>query len=123
MDEYLKQFLIGSSIPVVIPFYISVMNINPNIKNYSYSNYTLIAPIYFGIMTMLSLFLAKKYNLDNRNRFLLIGIISATLVCTFSTLTKSYNFTTKEWIIYYISIFIRHILTYNITIYYLNKFI
>lgn len=121
MNEYLRQFIIGSSLPTVVAFYISVMNIKSGVKNYSYETYTVVAPLFIGIMSMLSVLLDKKYNLGDKKRYLYTSLISATIVCIFATLTKSYNFTIQEWIFYYVTIFIRHIITYNLIIYFLNQ--
>ena len=120
MNEYLKSFVIGSSLPVFFLFFLKVASLDNNIKNYSYKTYTFIAPLYFGIMNMISRYLQNKYNLTLRERFLLIGIISPIIVMIFAKLMNSYNITEKEWIRYYIRLFLKHFLTYNLIIYFLE---
>jgi hypothetical protein len=115
---YLKSFVIGSSWFVFILFFLSVMKIKN--KNYSYELYTIIAPFYLGLMNMLSLYLANKYKLSLRQRFLLIGIISPLIVIIFAKLSNSYNYTSKKWYEYYVYIIVKHMLIFNIIIYYLT---
>ncbi len=108
--ELLKRFIIGSSFPVFVSFFLKVQTIPDSIKNYTYQQYTIIAPIYLGFMNVLAGFFNKKY------RYLLIGIISPTGVCLYSYMNKTYNFNNKEWINYFIRIYIKHFITFNIII-------
>lgn len=121
MAEYLKSFIIGSSLPVYLHFYLKVMSIDNNIKNFSYENYTIVAPLYLGLMNTLSLFIGNQLGWNVRKRLFYTSIISAIIVCIFARLTNSYNIEGKEWLIYYIQIMIRHLLTYNIIIYLLEQ--
>ena len=120
--KYLKDFIIGSSIPVVALFYYYVYN-HPQ-KTYNYYPYTFIAPLSFGIWNVVSAIMGKHFNLTNRSRFFIISIISVT--CTIFTVTykKSYNFTTQEeWNKYYLEAFIGYMFAWNIVIYTLDKYI
>ena len=107
----LKEFIFGSSFLVLFPFYLTVQNIPNTIKNYKYEDYTIIAPIYLGIMNILSKYLGKN----------IIGILSPTIVFLFSFTTNKYNFTKKQWIKYYFRILIRHYITFNVIIKYLES--
>lgn len=118
---YLKSFIIGSSLIIVLPFYLSVQNIK--LKNYSYQNYILIAPFYFAVMNVLSLFLSINYNWSLKQRLLYISLMSPLIVITFAGLTNSYNFTAKQWSLYALRIILMHFLTYNVIIYLLEKYI
>ena len=60
--KYLKQFIIGSSYPVFFSFYYSVKNSQPK-KTYKYYDYTLAAPVWFGVWNIISLILAERLNL------------------------------------------------------------
>ena len=62
--KYLKEFIIGSSIMVVLPFYYIVYN-SKSKKTYSYYLYTLAAPLWFGIWNIISLIIAEKFNLSS----------------------------------------------------------
>jgi len=118
--EYLKDFIIGSSILVVLPFYYMVYNYQPK-KTYSYYNYTFIAPLWFGIWNLISLLMAKYFGLSNRLRYFIISIIS--LLFIFIIARFYYNKTKEEWRFYYLQQFIKYMIIWNIVIYNLNKYI
>jgi len=118
--KYLKQFIIGSSYLVVAPFFYSVEKQQPN-KNYSYFNYTMVAPLWFGVWNVISLIIAQKCNLTIEQRFFLISIISSVCIMIFATFTESYNFNSDEWMEYYIYIFIKYMIVWNLIIYNIEK--
>ena len=120
--KYLKQFIIGSSFLVFSPFYYAVQNNQPK-KTYDYYTYTLIAPIWFGVWNIISLILAQQFNLSMRERFLLISIISSLSIMGIATYLQSYNFTKEEWKKYYMYIFIKYVLVWNIVIYNIEKYL
>src|SRR4029078_1265178 len=117
--KILTSFIIGTSIIVLFLFYIGVIY-NKN-KTYSFELYVFLAPLYFGLMNAISKYIANKYNINERKRLLITSIISAILISTLATLKPAYNYNQKEWIRYYIYIFIKHLFIYNIIIYYLEK--
>ena len=47
-------------------------------------------------MNMLSLFISEKFKLSKRERFIIISIISATIVLFVVLYFKMYNYTTNE---------------------------
>ena len=118
--KYLKEFIIGSSFPVVVLFYYMVQKHQPN-KNYSYYHYTLLAPLWFGIWNILSLLIAEKYKLSNRWRYFIISILS--LFTIYIIAQNFYNKTKEEWNYYYTQQFIKYMITWNLIIYYINKYI
>jgi hypothetical protein len=121
--RYLRSFVIGSSFPVFVIFFLVVMNISTNTKNYTYENYTLIAPIYLGVMNMLALYLANEFELSLRMRYIIIGIISPLVVIMFAYITHSYNFNGEEWRKYAATLVVQHFLIFNIIVYGLEKLI
>ena len=120
--KYLKEFVIGSSIAVVAPFYYMVYNHQPN-KQYSYYDYSLIAPVWFGLWNIVSLVIAKHYGLSKRMRFFVISVLSYISIISISTYFKTYNQTREEWNFYYLQQFIKYMLVWNIVIYNLDKYI
>ena len=118
--KYLREFIVGSSFPVVVLFYYMVYNHQPA-KKYSYYHYTLLAPLWFGIWNILSLFIAEKYKLSIRIRFLVASILSLLTIYIIAQLF--YNKTKEEWNYYYIQQFIKYMITWNLIIYYINKYI
>jgi hypothetical protein len=120
MNEYLRSFVIGSSWLSFIIFFIKVSNLSNNIKNYKYETYTILAPIYLGMMNMLSLYIQKKYNLSLRNRLIIISIISSLCIIIMVKLFKLYNYNENEYLAYTIRIFMNHFLIYNVIIYFIE---
>jgi len=110
----LKQFLCGANILTVLPFYLAVQYSKD--KNYSYFNYSLIAPFWFGLWNVLSFIVAQKFNLTNNQRFIGISILTSLIVMSISTYYKTYSHTKKEWVVYYIGIFIKYMLIWNLII-------
>ena len=123
MSGYLKSFISGSSILIVFPFYIEVLNIPKSKRNYTYQLYTQIAPLYLGMMNMFSYCLQTNLGLSNLQRLLLISIISPSIVVYIAKQGNSYNFSKKEWMLYSIYIFLRHLVTYFIVIYFIERLI
>ena len=150
--KYLREFVIGSSYLVVVLFYRSVYSsiqkkklsdpeyfdtlyekeipflwnkIWPgDYEYYSYFRYTITAPIYFGLWNILSLLIAEHFDLSLRMRFIVISIISSIFMMRFQTIYNIYDFeTNEEFTNYYIHIFIKYMLIWNIIIYNLEKYI
>jgi hypothetical protein len=112
--KYLKQFLCGANILTLLPFYLAVYYSKD--KKYSYFDYSLISPFWFGLWNVLSFIVAQKFNLTNNQRFIGISILTSLIVMSISTYFKTYDNTKKEWIIYYIGIFIKYLLIWNLII-------
>jgi len=119
--KYLKQFVIGSSYLVFAPFYYAVLK--NNVKNYTYEDYTLIAPVWLGLWNVISLIIAESFNLSMRMRFIIISVISSVCIMIISTLFKTYNKNRDEWISYYLKMFLKYMIIWNIVIYNIEKYI
>jgi len=115
--EYIKEFLIGSSYIVSLPFFYFVYNA-PN-KNYDFLSYVMGSPIWFGIGNVISLILAEKLGLSMRMRFLMISIISSFSMMFLAKHFKAYKFTNLQWKEYYRFILGTHLIICNIVIYYM----
>lgn len=120
MANYLKSFVIGSSFPVLFPFFYSVSKMPQDSKNYSYVTYTFIAPLYLGLINMLAEWIGQRWNVSLRNRYLIIGPLSGLFVALLATLMNTYNYDRKEWASYYLRIIFIHFLIFNIVIYYIE---
>jgi hypothetical protein len=121
--NYLRAFVIGSSFLVFLPHFIAVAGLDETKINYTYKQYTFVAPLYYGLMNMISLFLAIQLQLSDRFRYLIIGTISPLIVVSFSYLSKTYNYNNTEWLNYGVNLFIKHFLIWNVIIYLLNKYV
>jgi len=120
--DYLRAFIIGSSIFVIFPFYYIVSNFDPKKSNINYNNYIYYAPIGLGLANVLSLFLEKTFKLTKRQRFLAISLIAPTIVTILITTLQIYNYTTTEWFKHIINLYILYIFMFNIPIYLLDKY-
>jgi hypothetical protein len=119
--EYIRAFVIGSSFPVFLPHFITVAGLDERNLNYTYKQYSFVAPLYYGIMNAISLFIALRLKLSDRQRYLLIGTLSPLFVTMISYVFKTYNYQGNEWIQYGAGLFVKHFLIWNIIVYYLNR--
>ena len=109
MSSPFKNFIIGSSYPIVLPFFYIVGHklVGEQDKNYKLSEYVLIAPLYLGLMNVIR----NYYSLSLPQ----ISILSALIVSTFARYTDSYNFSEKrEWVEYTVSLLIQHSIAYYV---------
>jgi hypothetical protein len=97
LSEYLRAFVIGSCFFVIFPYFYAVSNFDTSTSNINYTLYTYYAPLWLGLFNVLSLFIAKKFNLTKRLRFITIGILAPSIVATTILSTKTYNYTISEW--------------------------
>ena len=105
--KYLRDFIIGSSILIILPFYYGTYyNVD---RTYSYYNYTLLAPLWFGLFNVISLIIAEQFNLSKRLRFFTISIIS--LLSIYFIAHFYYDKTQKQWLFYYLQQFITYMIT------------
>lgn len=115
--EYIKAFIIGSSWPAFVSYFYAVSHYDKTIRNYSFKEYVIVAPLFLGLLNMFGLFISKEYNLSRDCRFLLTGLIGATIISILITVTQAYNFKTKKrWIEQYISLFLVYTVTFFVII-------
>ena len=118
--KYLREFAIGSSWLVVVQSLYMAAYHRPN-KNWSYEEYSLIAPVWFGLWNVFSLVIAEYFGLTMRMRFFVVSIMSYIAILAIAKGLKKYNFTQKQWNEYYSYMLIKYILTWNIIVYYIEK--
>lgn len=121
--KYLRAFVIGSSFLVFFPHFLAVGMADEKQLNYTYKQYTFVAPIYLGLVNAISLFIATTFALSRRTRYVLIGSISPLIVSSFSYLFQTYNYSNEQWMTYAIGLFIKHFTIFNVIIYSLDKYI
>jgi hypothetical protein len=119
--EYLRAFVIGSSFLVFLPHFIAVAGLDESRLNYTYKQYTFVAPLYYGVMNAISLYIALRLKLSDRQRYILIGVLSPLIVISFSYLFKTYDYQGPQWMTYGAGLFVKHFLIWNIIVYYLNR--
>ena len=122
-ENYLRAFVLGSSFPVVFPHLFAVSRLDETKINYTYEQYSFVAPTYYGLMNMISLYIALSFGLSSRQRYLVIGTISPLIVISFSYFVKTYQYKGPEWITYGVGLFLKHFLIWNIVVFLLDKFV
>ena len=120
-NEYLRSFVLGSSWLVFIPYFYIVSNFDPQQFNFDYKLYTYFAPAALGIMNLISLIIAKKYNISTKNRFLYTSIIAPTLVLFTVIYFNIYNYTILDWFYHTINLYLLYFIVFNYIIYNLDK--
>ena len=126
--DYLKAFTIGTSGPVFFPHLASLKLADENDYSYSFKTYSLIAPIYYGLMTMLALYIGKTFHKTLRMRLFITSLISIIFIVSLnyfvsSKLYKPYsNYSTKDWLRYIMRNGSRHFIAFNFIIYYLSEY-
>ena len=127
MQELLKSFIIGSSVPAFFILFIVVIYLFTITKEatFNYYRYSVLAPIGLGLFSMLAKFLSIQYSIPLQQSYLLISLISSSAVSINISLgSKAYKFSTqKRWYLQYILIFIGHLLIYNKIIYPLDLYL
>lgn len=121
MSNYLQSFIVGSSFPVLFPFFAAVARLPSSIKNYTYEDYTLLAPLYLGLMNVLATYLGERFDLSPRQRYVLVGVISPLIVIAIAYSLRSYNYTQCEWIRYSLMLIVKHFLVFNVIVYSIEK--
>ena len=119
--KYLKDFIIGSSLPVSIIFLYGFYNLKR--QNYTYFYYSLLAPLWFGLWNIISLIIADKFKLSKKYRFLLISLLTYGIIITYVTYNNVYNFTKIQWYLYYIGMLLAYLFIWNVIIFNLDKYI
>lgn len=122
-NEYLRSFVIGSSWLVFIPYFYIVSNFDPEKFNFDYKLYTYFAPAALGIMNLISLIIAKKYNISTKNRFLYTSIIAPTLVLFTVIYFNIYNYTILDWFYHTINLYLLYFIVFNYIVYNLDKYV
>ena len=126
--DYLKSFTIGTSGPVFFPHIASLALRDKDFYDYSFKIYSLIGPIYYGLMNMLSVYLGKIFNLSLELRLFLISVLSILFIVSLNIFVsrKKYKpykkYTRKEWLYYIILNGGRHLIAFNLIILNFTKY-
>ena len=123
INKYLRAFVIGSSFLVFLPFFYSVYGFKKENFNFSYDVYTFLAPPVLGLMNVVSLLLANKFNISKKERFLLASLIAPTIVLMTIITFNIYNYSLKEWISHVVQLYLLYFIIFNGVIYYLDKYV
>lgn len=126
--DYLKAFTIGSSSLTWFQHILLVSLLDKNEFDYSIKDYSIIAPLYFGFMTMFSEYLRQNFKISLSKSLFITSIISIIFVFSLNYFVsrksiKPYkNYNIKDWIKYFFINGNRHIIEFNFIIYYFIKY-
>ena len=121
LKEHVLSFVIGSSILVYMIWVLSLRRIDMDYYNFSGYNYFILAPLYFGIMNVLSFYIAKKTGASNLTRLIVTSVISSLIVINLVYRYKLYNWKNeKKKYRYPLMSITGHLITYFIIIYVLE---
>ena len=127
IKEVLKSFIIGSSFPSFIIFFIAVTYFFVREKTaiFNYYRYSMTAPLGLGLAAVLSKTISLKFNIKLKITYFIVSIISASLKCIeISKEEDVYDFKTKErWYLQYLIVFIGHLFVYNFIMYPLDSYL
>lgn len=121
MAGYLRAFVIGSSFYVFFLFFFFVSQFDPKKFHYPYKNYTLIAPLFLGIMNMVALWIERTWHLTRRMKYFIVSILAPLCVLTVVYLANIYTYTRADWISHIISMFIVYSFICNVILYELDS--
>lgn len=126
MNDYLKAFITGSSLPAFALFfigfygnkkYISTQNCVTKMFNIEpYTFYTIAAPLYLGVMSMLAVLLNRWYKFSIRESFFVVSLISPMIVSFLITYCDIYTFSPGRLTEQYFRLLIYHSVIYNLVI-------
>ena len=83
---------------------------------FNYYKYSIMAPLGFGILSMLSKFISINYKIKLKTSYLIFSLLSALFVIiniSYPDKTTYYFKTKYRWYLQYLLIFIGHIFIYN----------
>lgn len=86
----IRSFVIGSSAPIALPFLHRVSKISE--KNYTYEDYSMILPLYFGVTSVIAKYVSTLTSLPFAIVIAVVTILSAIFVAVFALVTNKYDF-------------------------------
>jgi len=124
MNLILLDFIIGSSYIISFGFFIFVYKkINSHRLNINYYDYTLIMPLWFGILNVISGILQKKYNLTDITRYLMISIFGLVVILFILLNYNIYNYNRKDLYKHIINVSITYLIVWIVLINSIQKLI
>jgi hypothetical protein len=127
MTDYLKAFIVGSSLPAFALFfigfygnkkYISAQNcVTKMLGIEPYIFYTIGAPLYMGVMSMLAVLIGRQYRIPTRQAFFAVSLLSPIIVSFLITYCDIYNFSPYRLKEQYLRLFVYHSMLYNLVIF------
>lgn len=124
----LQQFIIGSSGLVYFSHMYLLSKVDESYYDYSPTLYSFLAPIYYGIMTIIAFYIGNVFKLSLENKILITSILSITFIVSLNYfISQKYykpykNYNNQQWINYIIKNGLRHLFAFNVVIYLITKY-
>jgi hypothetical protein len=119
--QYLRAFVIGSSVFVFALYFVAVLAVPRSKRRYSYTSYTFVGPVAWGLANMLALWVSNMLGLSRRVRYLGMSLIAPSVVLTFAYLSRAYRFNAEDWKKYTVVLFLLYFFVCNVVLYELDK--
>ena len=119
MKQYINSFIIGSSWPISIFMIMIVKKMMK--KKYNLVFYAVFIPFYMGIINMISLFIANRFNLSYEHQYYLTGLISAISMISIAFYNNTYDWEKMPKINYVIYLFVFHNIIIQVIMKNVNK--
>ena len=133
INDISKAFISGCCWPVFVPFFWGFKSLKSQYNNKNmeqllgnidpYFLYTIVAPIYFGLMSIITVVISTFMKTNIRLSYFITSLISPILISLFIRLNDLYVFSDKRWIKQYILLLTFHSFAYNVIIANIYKFI
>ena len=119
----LKAFLSGCCILISIPFFIGFKSFRNDLRYVSRDNflniyfmYSIICPLYFGIVSVIAYLISYYGKLDLYLTFLIVSIIAYIITAGVNNYFRIYNFSRERWFNYNLFLFIYYFIAFNVVI-------
>ena len=125
--EYLKSFIIGSSGPVFFQYLALLALKDKNYYDYSFKLYSILCPLYFGIVNTISTYFGNVYNLSLEKRLLNTSLASFLFIFILNYFYSKNKYepykkySAKDWLSYIILNGGRHLISFSVIIYLITK--
>lgn len=117
----LRSFVIGSSV-IAAAIHLLIVG-HSKISTIPMNEYAILAPFFFGLITMLSCYLGERFGWSLRERLWWVSLLSIAIVVAFSYFYSRYRympymeFDQEDWVRYVIRNGLLHLFVYNVIIY------
>ena len=124
IKQLLTAFIVGSSWISFALFFLGFHTYKGKFKKNNCLNkyiepyyfYTLFAPVYMGIMSVIAVYIHQHYNMSIEKSFIIISLVSPVIVSVAITMCDIYNFNQLRLIEQYARLIIYHSILFNLVI-------
>ena len=127
--ELVRSFVIGSSLPAFFIFFagVSYMVMIEKSILFSYHQYSMVTPIYFGTMALIAKLISLRLRINLRTSYFIISILSVIRTYTAITIEwdnmYTYERNSKRGYLQYLLVLLGHLFIYNCIMYPLDVYL